>query len=143
MRQYKEISVDNYFIQELTCKCNKCRYEFLEYIPSNYELVCFVDNDGEKYYMPTYGEFGYLDLMERLVGDWTKKQTITPKVVEKFEKEFIKVLPFSVSMLKKVKCPTCYMEDIKVVKRRDINNYPIKWIKIDVESIELHSEPRR
>ena len=41
MKNYKEVSIENYCIQELECRCNDCNNQFSEYTTLNYELVCF------------------------------------------------------------------------------------------------------
>ena len=38
-------------------------------VPSNYELVYFTLENGEKRFLPTYGRYGYLDLLDRLVDE--------------------------------------------------------------------------
>lgn len=135
MRQYKEITATNYCLQKLKCRCNACSFEFIEYIPLNYELVCFIDEFGEKYYLPTHGEYGYLDLLEKIVEGWKPDKDITNKVSEKFEKKFAEITPYSLSLFQKIKCPVCSREDITVIRRETIENYPINWIKIDTENI--------
>lgn len=135
MERYREIASTDYYIQRLKCRCNACCFEFYEYIPLNYELVCFIDKFGEKYFLPTYGKYGYLDLLERLVEDWKPNQQITSKAVKNFEQEFLKIIPNSVSLFQKTKCPTCSKEDVIVIQRESIKNYPVKWMKIDIENI--------
>ena len=63
MKKYTPVSMENYCIQELECRCNDCNNQFSEFMPFNYELVCFEDEVGKKYFLPTYGDFGYLDLL--------------------------------------------------------------------------------
>ena len=135
MTQYREIVPSDYFIQQLKCRCNICNLEFYDYIPLNYELVCFIDESDIKYFLPTYGEYGYLDLLEKLVEDWEKDKEITYKVVKKFEEKFKKITPYPVSLFKKTKCPACLNEDVFVIQRESLKNYPVNWIKIDPENL--------
>lgn len=135
MERYKQIASTDYFIQKLKCRCNACCFEFCEYIPLNYELVCFKDEFDEKYFLPTYGEYGYLDLLEKIVEDWKPNQQITNKVVKSFEQKFSQITPYSVSLFQKIRCPTCSKDDVIVIQRQSIKNYPVNWIKIDTENV--------
>lgn len=133
MKKYREISCTDYVVQELKCKCNTCNLEFLDYIPLNYELVCFKDGFGTKYFLPTYGENGYLDLLQKLVEDWTPGKQITKSVVKKFEEKLVEVTPHVVSLFQNVRCPACSKDDVVVMKRTPIKNHPVKWMEIDIE----------
>lgn len=135
MEKYREITSSDYFIQKLKCRCNMCNFEFYEYIPLNYELVCFIDEFDRKYFLPTYGQYGYLDLLEKLVEDWEMDKQITYKVVKIFEEKFKKLTPCSVSLFHKIKCPSCSKDDIFVIQREVLKDYPVNWIKIDTENI--------
>lgn len=135
MRQYKEISLTNYYIQQLICKCNTCDFEFDEYTSLNYELVCFIDELGEKFFMPTYGEYGYLDLLEKIVEDWKPNERITRKVVKKFEEKLVNITPRPMTVFQKIQCPICSSDDIIIIKRTTLKNYPVNWVKIDMEKI--------
>ena len=53
MKKYTPVSMENYCIQELECRCNDCNNQFSEFMPFNYELVCFEDEVGKKYFLPT------------------------------------------------------------------------------------------
>lgn len=72
------------------------------------------------------GEYGidnwYLDIQDLIC-----KQEVN--------KEILKITPHSVSFFQKIKCPTCSKEDVFVIQRESIKNYPVKWMKIDVENI--------
>ena len=57
---------------------------FSEYVPSNYELVCFLLENGEKRFLPTYGRYGYLDLMDRLIDKWEHNDKITESIRKRF-----------------------------------------------------------
>lgn len=127
----KEITSDNYVIEELKCRCTVCGFEFFEYMPLNYELVCFIDELGEKYFLPTYGEYGYLDLLEKIVKNWTPDKEITSRVVKSFEERLEKITPIKVSLFQKVKCPICSKDDVIVIDRTPIKDYPVNWLKID------------
>lgn len=133
MSNYKEIKCTNYFIQELKCRCSICGFEFLDYLPLNYELVCFIDSSGEKYFMPTYGENGYLELLQKVVEGWKTNEQITRNVVIKFEEKLVELTPHPLSLFQKVKCPACSKDDIIIIQRLTLKNPPIKWVKINIE----------
>lgn len=136
MNKYFEISTNNYCIQKLKCRCNKCKYEFSDIISLNYEMVCFEDNVGDKYFLPTYGENGYLDLLDILVEEWNPNREITKTVTDKFEKRLKEITPFDISLSNKVRCPNCKADDIFICDRNTHLNYPINWLKIDKKKLK-------
>jgi len=135
MKQYEEITMDNYCIQKLECSCNVCQHTFYEYTASNYELVCFEDADGKKYFLPTYGEYGYLDLLEKLVEDWNAETKITHKVTNEFEAKLNELTPYNITMWHRVKCLSCHSNNVTILKREVLHNHPITWVKIDKKKI--------
>lgn len=135
MSKYQEIKTKDYCIQELECKCNNCNHKFLENTPLNYEMVCFEDEIGEKYFLPTYGKLGYLDLLEKLVPDWNPNERITKLITQRFEEEISKITPNKVSLLQEIKCPICNNHNILICKRTYIENSPVKWLEINIEKL--------
>lgn len=133
MEKYKEIKADNYCIQKLECRCDNCNNKFIEYTTANYELVCFEDKDGKKYFLPSYGKYGYLDLLEKLVEGWDYSGEITKSVTEKFERKLKEITPYDVFLFHRVRCPKCKTTDIFICKRNTLLNHPIKWMKIDTD----------
>ena len=138
MTQYKEITLEKYNILKQECRCNKCSHFFEEYISQDYELVCFEDETGIKYFLPTYGEYGYLDLLEKMIDEWNPRERITKMVTERFVEKLNELTQSKVSLLQKVKCPICHSYDIFVCKRVTIENHPIQWLKIDTNKIGSH-----
>jgi len=135
MKDYKEISVEDYCIQELECICNDCKIQFYDYMELNYELVCFKDEVGKKYFLPTYGKYGYLYLLERLVDEWNENDRITKMVTEKFERKLNEITRYSVTLCNRVSCPVCKQCNVFVAKRNIIKNGSINWLKIDVSKL--------
>lgn len=135
MKQYTSVSTENHCIQELECICNDCNNQFSELIPLNYELVCFEDEVGKKYFLPTYGKYGYLDLLDKLVEQWHYNENITKNIVEKFERKLNEITQLKVSMVDGVRCPFCKSENIFICKRNTLEKYPVNWLKIDIESM--------
>ena len=68
MSQYVEIFANDFCIDELKCICESCKNKFTEYAPSNYELVCFMLESGEKRFLPTYGMYEN-ELKSQMVGN--------------------------------------------------------------------------
>ena len=132
MSQYIEISSNNYCVEELRCLCTKCKNMFSEYVPSNYELVCFLLENGEKRFLPTYGRYGYLDLMDRLIDKWEHNDKITEKNRKRFIVELQKITPYKV-MANKIKCPLCGSYHIQIMRRNLQSNTAVKWLEIDMD----------
>ena len=135
MNDYKEISIENYCIQELECRCNDCNNQFSDYMTLNYELVCFEDVVGKKFFLPTYGIYGYLYLLEDLVDEWNANDKITKNVTEKFEKKLSEITQHDVTIYNKVRCPFCKKYNVFINKRNTLVNCPINWLKINISKI--------
>lgn len=75
MSQYVEIFANDFCIDELKCICESCKNKFTEYAPSNYELVCFMLESGEKRFCQHMGCMGIWIY-------WTGFQMIGIKVIE-------------------------------------------------------------
>lgn len=136
MKKYIAVSMENYCIQELECRCNNCNSNFSVLMPLNYELVCFEDEAGKKYFLPIYGNYGYLDLLDKLVEQWHHNEDITKNIVEKFERKLNEITELKVSMVDSVRCPFCKRENISIYKRNTLQKHPVDWLKIDIESME-------
>lgn len=136
MSKYVEISSQNYCVEEVKCLCEMCGEKFYDYIPSNYELVRVVAENGEKYFLPTYGKNGYLDLMQRLVENWNQSDTINRGIVKKFENKILDIIPCKVHISSEVFCPFCNSKKIDVMQRTLKNNHPLKWLKVDLEKLQ-------
>lgn len=137
MSRYKEISTNNYVVNKLRCACENCHAEFVTYEASNYELVCFELSNGEKRFLLTYGNYGYLDLMEKLVDGWSEGDRITCNISKKFEEAIKGITPYGVSLVSKINCMKCESKNIKVIQRNTVQNADIKWLEIDIEQLKL------
>lgn len=133
MRQYRQILTNNYCIEELTYFCEKCQKKFFECVPSNYELVYFTLENGEKRFLPTYGRYGYLDLLDRLVDEWKPNDEITESISIRFITELQKITPYKV-MFNEVKCPFCGNHNVLIMQRSPRFNRSIEWLEIDVDA---------
>jgi len=135
MKQYTKICADNYCIDQLQCVCEECKNKFLDYFPTNYELVCFSLDDGKKIFLPTYGKYGYLDLLSKLVDGWKQTDAITKIVLDKFLRELQKIIPNKVVM-DKAKCTVCGSYNIRVINRQTKLNLKVDWLEIDKNGLE-------
>lgn len=135
MNPFMEISADNYCVDELNCVCKTCTKKFSECVPSNYELVCFLLENGEKRFLPTYGKYGYLDLLGRLVSDWNPAKPITKSVSNQFIAELQNITPYKIreSLLQ---CPSCGSSAIQVMKRTAQYGRTVKWLEINQSLID-------
>lgn len=99
-------------------------------------MICFEGEDDKKYFLPTYGKYGYLDLLDRLVDKWNPNEEITKSVAVEFEKKLNKIVQHNVTMFTRLRCPLCKKDNITIVKRDTLLKYPVNWLKIDIESIK-------
>lgn len=129
----RDISADNYCIEKLSCICNECAIEFDSLVPSNYELVCFEDSSGSRYFLPVYGECGYLYLLEKLFHRPIPQ--VTAQITAEFNKRLSSITARTVSLLQKNRCPSCKGENITVLGREVMHNYPVRWLGIDIDSL--------
>ncbi len=132
MSQYVEIFANDFCIDELKCICEICKNKFTEYAPSNYELVCFMLESGEKRFLPTYGMYGYLDLLDRLLDDWNKSDRITEVILHKFEEKLQRITPYK-AVISQTRCPLCASQNIHVVQKTMRTNLKVKWLEINVD----------
>ncbi len=137
MKDYREISIENYCIQELECICNDCNSQFSDYMALNYELVCFEDEVGKKYFLPAYGEYGYLYLLGIWIDGWSANDKITKKVTEEFERKINQVTKQNVVLCNKVRCPFCKGDNVFIKKRNVIVKAPINWLEIDISKLNI------
>lgn len=133
MSQYVKIYTNNYCINELRCFCKECKNEFIDYVPANYELVCFSLNDHEKRFLPTYGKYGYLDLLGKLVVGWSQNDRITKEISDRFEQELQKIVPYKVKMNKTQCCTLCGSNKIQIMQRSFRQDIEVNWLEIDVD----------
>lgn len=131
MKEYRKITMKHYCVEKLMCCRNTCKNEFVDIIPFGYELICFDMASGEKVFLPTYGENGYLDLLKKLVPEWNDSKEISFKVSKLFEERINNYTPCKVSYHNKTECMKCHSTEIVITKRIMKENYPIRWIEID------------
>ena len=104
MKEYRKKTMKHYCVEKLMCCCNTCKNEFVDIIPFGYELICFDMASGEKVFLPTYGENGYLDLLKKLVPEWNDSKEISFKVSKLFEERINNYTPYKVSYHNKTEC---------------------------------------
>lgn len=130
----KTFPMENYCIERLDCRCSSCGNVFSGYAPSGSELVCFEDNLGNRHFLKTYGDYGYLYLMEKL--GCSAALPITPQTVAEFESKLSRITAAPVSLLKRERCPSCGSEEATVTKRELLPNHPVSWLGIDIDGFD-------
>ena len=138
MKTYIPILSDDYCIKELTCGCAICGKEFMIHIPNDYELVQFVCSDERKRYLPSYGPYGYLSLLEHLINEWTPGKSITPHISDMFTTKLSEICPYRVRLFTKsqIQCPSCNSTKFIIQKEKVVHNLPVEWIEIQEEFIK-------
>ena len=111
-------------------------YGAFTYVASNYEMVCFESEIGKKYFLPTYGKYGYLYLLKFLVEEWNDKDIITKNITNKFEERINRYTEERVVLYNTTKCPCCKSCNNFVNERNDVNKESINWLKLDILKLE-------
>jgi hypothetical protein len=124
-----------YWINMFTYKCKNCSNEFEYFLPNGNELVKYSEiNGSEIRWLPSYGRFGYLDLLSKLRG-FNIKDEITVKLAKEFEdklKEYMEPSRngnlFSISY--KPICTNCIKSDLILVKKTVLKSPKVEWLKL-------------
>lgn len=126
----REITSDNYCIEERTWCCTDCGHRFTEYAPLGGELACFDGEDGNRYFLPVYGRHGYLELMERLMPERNPAKPILPDTVDEFLRRLCAVTAVRLSSAPaRPCCPQCGGKTV-CEKRTTLHNHPVAWVSI-------------
>lgn len=83
-------------------------------------------------FLPTYGMYGYLDLLDRLLDDWNKSDRITEVILHKFEEKLQRITPYKV-VISQTRCPLCASQNIHVAQKTMRTNLKVKWLEINVD----------
>jgi hypothetical protein len=124
-----------YAVRDVRYTCNSCGESFSVLEPLGYELVKYVSSDyAEERWLPTYGETGYLHLIEQLLPDFTQDQEITVSISKRFEKAFSAIqkpsktgMPFVVFV--RARCSACGSTDLNTIKEALLDTPPLKWME--------------
>ncbi len=130
----REISSDNYCIEEQIWLCDGCAHRFIEYAPSNCELVCFDGEDGQRYFLPVYGRNGYLELMKKLIPERDMRKPVYPDAASEFVRRLRNVTTVCLSSPKTPpRCPICCSTKTTCAQRTVLHNHPVLWVSIDLD----------
>ncbi len=126
---------DPYSITVTRLKCRACGTFFEWRQADAYSLIKFVSDDGrEERWLPTYGEFGYLDLLQRLVPSWKPDATITKSVADAFDcslGELLKKNNLQRFRIEEGKvCPSCASKELTILSENALVNPPIKRLEV-------------
>lgn len=115
---------------ETQLKCRVCGTVFDWRQPDAYSLIKFVSENGrEERWLPTYGEFGYLDLLQRLVPSWKPDSTITKSVADAFDIALSALLAKNNLQRFRVEegkaCPSCSSKELTILAREEEQATPV------------------
>lgn len=125
-----------YYVVEVECKCRKCGVKFGYRKCIDDSLVKFIDSSGlEEAWMPTYGDGGYLNLLETLVpGFDSHHQAITVPISRRFEIAFSEFQSpptsggrWSIGV--RPICPQCGTTNVKQLTETVLYNPELAWAK--------------
>ncbi len=131
MEKYGKILKDDYSVELLRCGCNNCKKVFTDIVPLGFELVRFDISNKESVFLPTYGLNGYLDLLKKIIPEWSESEEITYRIAKLFEQRLNDYTPYKVKFHNRAQCPECESNDITVFDRKIKNKYPINWLEVD------------
>ncbi len=139
MSYVQAIPPKNYCVRDVRYCCSNCGKSFSVLYPEHNELVKYVETDsGEERWLPTFGDLGYLDLMERLVPSFSKGSEISMSISREFEKEFSRIQersesgrPFSLFI--KAICPNCEGENLQIEQEQKLESPPLPWMRFWLE----------
>ena len=76
-------------------------------------------------------------MLDKLVDEWHPNENITKHIVAQFEKNLDKFTQHKVSTFDgNIQCPFCKNNNILISKRNTLVNYPVDWLKIEIDSIQ-------
>jgi hypothetical protein len=128
----------SYWVCESKRKCKNCGYEYTCVHPNGNEIVKFQEDGGvEVRWLPTFEVGGYLDLLERMVPNYSREQQITMPIVRKFESEFKIIQEHSLlgnafNMSVCCECPRCSSIKAIVVSEITYDSPKLKWMKYKI-----------
>jgi DNA-directed RNA polymerase subunit RPC12/RpoP len=126
----------NYWVATLSYVCESCGSTFEWRAAEGTEMVRFVTPDGgEERWLPTHGQGGYLELLERFVPGFAQHQTISVIVTREFSRRLSAVqlkspsgAEFSIDE-RDATCPRCRSKDIRLLGKMVDSNPPLEWLR--------------
>jgi len=127
-----------YSISETRFECRACGAVFQWRHADAYSLVKFISDDGsEERWLPTYGESGYLELLQRLVPSWRPESAITRSVADAFDRALGKLLERNNLTRFRIEtgkvCPRCSSKELTIVSEVVLANPPIERLEVPME----------
>src|SRR5690606_20403333 len=75
----------SFWMRQVSCKCMSCGTEYECDLASGNEIIKFSeDGGGEVKWLPVFERGGYMELLEKLVPDYSRKDKITMSVARIF-----------------------------------------------------------
>lgn len=123
-----------YWVKVEDRRCTECSERFEYRSASGDYMVKFVEEGGiEERWLPTYGEGGYLHLLQRLVPGFASSEEITEDISRTFENAFVRHQTKSKRgnvfiICRGVTCPQCGSRSANVLGERVETAPPVVWL---------------
>ncbi|MHC1723771.1 MAG: hypothetical protein AB9836_11290 [Aminipila sp.] len=134
---------NRYIINSLLYKCKNCQNEYEHLLCKGNQLVKYIEKNGsEVRWLPTYGQGGYLDLLERLLENFKMNSEITMKNAKDFDIIFQNYTEKSANGNSFVisdgrhKCPNCESKELMLISEKILENPTINWMKISCDLLK-------
>ena len=139
------ITPKSYCINSLDYKCSICNEESTILVPHGNEIIkCKEVNGDETRWLPTYGNGGFLELLEILVPDNIQTNEVSIKIAREFERSLqphmeksTKGNLFTLVGLGRHKCFNCDSTELKLMKETMQVSPEVQWMGISCELIKL------
>jgi hypothetical protein len=106
--------------------------------PNGYDLVKFIVPEGDdERWLPTYGNGGYLYLMERLVPGFSREQEVSMEIYRRFEMEFSRVQVKSTTgqtfiVSTRARCPVCGTMNLDCAGDALLDTPSLEWMEYEL-----------
>ena len=132
-----------YWVNRFTYKCKDCRVTFDIVTANGNDIIKLKEiNGNEEKWLPTYGKGGYLDLLQKLLPDFSLKDEITQKKATIFISELnrhcersIHNNGFDFDYFTTV-CTNCHSKNTEYVSEERLVNSELSWLKISGSLME-------
>lgn len=128
-----------YYIREVLHSCAECGESFIVMYSMHDDLVKYIEpTSGEERWLPVFGKYGYLDLLERLVPGYSRDMEVTMPISRDFGGRFEKLQepsssgrPFSVAV--RASCPRCGGIKLRTDREIALESPPIYWMRFRID----------
>jgi len=133
---------ERYSVRKVLYSCNSCGKSFYVLQPNGNEIVKYFEPEsGEERWLPTFGDGGYLYLIEQLLPSFTQNQEVTMAISRRFEKAFSTIqkpsslgLPYILFV--RASCPECGNAKLMTKKEFLLDSPPLTWMEYHLKEGE-------